>query len=247
MNDEQLLRYSRHIMLPQVDVDGQQKLLDSTVLIMGMGGLGSPVAMYLAASGVGHLVIADYDHVEISNLQRQIIHTEASIGESKVASAKQALQALNSDIKITTIEEKLTKESLAQRLKNIDCVVDGTDNFSARFGINTVCVQSKTPLVSGAAIRFEGQVSVFRNTENSPCYQCLYPDTGDELSQTCSENGVLAPVVGIIGAIQATETLKLLMNIGNSLESRLLILDALTMEWRSIKLNQDPNCLICSQ
>lgn len=245
MKDEQLLRYSRHIMLPQVDVAGQQKLLDSTVLIMGMGGLGSPVAMYLAAAGVGHLVIADYDHVEISNLQRQIIHRQNSVGQSKVESAKQTLESLNSDIKVTTISEKLNKTSLAQWLKNVDCVVDGTDNFAARFAINEVCVKTRAPLVSGAAIRFEGQVSVFTNTENSPCYQCLYPDTGEELEQTCSENGVLAPVVGIIGSIQATETLKVLMNIGETLQSRLLLLDAYKMEWRTIKLKRDPECLIC--
>lgn len=245
MNDAQLLRYSRHIMLPQVDIAGQQKLLDSTVLILGMGGLGSPVAMYLAAAGVGHIVIADYDHVEISNLQRQIIHRESSVGQSKVDSAKHALEAHNSEIKVTTISEKLDKTSLAQWLKSVDCVVDGTDNFAARFLINEVCVKSKTPLVSGAAIRFEGQVSVFMNTEDSPCYQCLYPDTGEELEQTCSENGVLAPVVGIIGSIQATEVLKVLMNIGKTLQSRLLIIDAYTMEWRTLKLKRDPGCSIC--
>lgn len=247
MNDDQLLRYSRQIMLPQVDVTGQQKLLDSTVLIIGMGGLGSPVAMYLAAAGVGHIVIADYDHVEISNLQRQIIHNESSLGQSKVESAKQTLESLNSEIKVTTIVDKLTKESLAQWLNTVDCVVDGTDNFATRFAINEVCVKSKTPLISGAAIRFEGQVSVFMNSENGPCYQCLYADTGEELDQSCSENGVLAPVVGIIGSIQATEALKVLMDIGTSLHSRLLLLDALTMEWRSIKLNQDPKCPICGQ
>ena len=245
MNDDQLLRYSRHIMLPQVDITGQQKLLDSTVLIIGMGGLGSPVAMYLAAAGVGHLVIADYDHVEISNLQRQIIHRQSSVGQSKVASAKHTLESLNSDIKVTTISEKLTKESLALRLENVDCVVDGTDNFATRFVINEVCVKSKTPLVSGAAIRFEGQVSVFMNTKNSPCYQCLYPDTDEELDTSCSVNGVLAPVVGIIGSIQATEVLKVIMNIGETLQSRLLLLDAYTMEWRTIKLKQDPACPIC--
>lgn len=245
MNDEQLLRYSRQIMLPQVDITGQQKLLDSTVLIMGMGGLGSPVAMYLAAAGVGHLVIADYDHVELSNLQRQIIHRQNSIGQSKVDSAKQTLEALNSEIKVTTLGDKLTKTNLAEWLQIVDCVVDGTDNFAARFAINTACVIAKTPLVSGAAIRFEGQVAVFANTGNGPCYQCLYPDTGEELAQTCSENGVLAPVVGIIGSIQATETLKILMGIGETLQSRLLLLDVYTMEWRSIKLKQDPGCPVC--
>lgn len=245
MNDDQLLRYSRQIMLPQLDVAGQQKLLDSTVLVMGLGGLGSPVAMYLAAAGVGHLILADFDKVDASNLQRQIIHRESTIGMSKVESARQALQAINSDIKISTLDEKLSPQALEDVLKTVNCVVDGTDNFSARFAINTACVRSQTPLVSGAAIRFEGQVSVFANMANSPCYQCLYPDTKEELEQTCSENGVLAPVVGIIGSIQATETLKILIGIGKTLQSRLLLLDAYTMEWRTIQLKQDPACPIC--
>jgi len=245
MNDEQLLRYSRQLMLPQVDVAGQQKLLDSTVLIMGMGGLGSPAAMYLAAAGVGHLILADFDQVELSNLQRQIVHREDCVGLSKVDSAKQTLQTLNSEIKITLISKKLTKESLLTWLKQVDCVVDGTDNFTARFGINEACVKSQTPLVSGAAIRFEGQVSVFDSSKGGPCYQCLYPDTGEELAQTCSENGVLSPVVGIIGSIQATEVLKQLIGIGTTLASRLLLLDALTMEWRTVKLKQDPQCPMC--
>jgi len=245
MNDEQLLRYSRQIMLPQLDVLGQQKLLDATVLVMGLGGLGSPVAMYLAAAGVGHLILVDFDEVDTSNLQRQIIHFESRIGQSKVASAKQTLQAINSEIKITTIAEKLSPQRLNDYIKTVDCVVDGTDNFEARFAINAACVEFQIPLVSGAAIRFEGQVSVFTNKLNTPCYQCLYPDTGEELEQTCSENGILAPVVGIIGSIQATEVLKLLAGIGKTLQSRLLLLDAYTMEWRTIKLKQDPHCSIC--
>ncbi len=245
MNDNQLLRYSRQIMLPQIDVVGQQKLLNSTVLVMGMGGLGSPVAMYLAAAGVGHLILADFDQVDLSNLQRQIIHRENSIGESKVASAKQTLHQLNSEIKVSTLDEKLSAAALEACLQKVDCVVDGTDNFAARFAINAACVHSQTPLVSGAAIRFEGQVSVFNNATGSPCYQCLYPDSGEELEQTCSENGVLAPVVGIIGSIQATETLKLLTDIGKTLQSRLLLLDAYTMEWRTIRLKQDPACPVC--
>lgn len=246
MNDEQLLRYSRQIMLPQVDVLGQQKLLGSSVLIMGMGGLGSPIAMYLATAGVGHLVLADFDHVELTNLQRQIIHRENCIGMSKVESAAQTLKALNSEIKISTIATRLSNSALLAEIEKVDCVVDGTDNFASRFAINQACVQSQTPLVSGAAIRFEGQVSVFTNTHASPCYQCLYPDTGDELEQTCSDNGVLSPIVGIIGSVQATETLKLLMDIGSTLQARLLLLDALAMEWRSVKLKQDPACPICN-
>ncbi len=245
MNDEQLLRYSRQIMLPQIDVAGQQKLLDSTVLVMGLGGLGSPVAMYLAAAGVGHLILADFDKVDMSNLQRQIIHRESHIGQSKVVSAQQTLLDINSDINVSVLPEKLSSSELENCLQTVDCVVDGTDNFASRFMINTACVQSHTPLVSGAAIRFEGQVSVFSNKVNSPCYQCLYPDTNEELEQTCSENGILAPVVGIIGSIQATEVLKLLTGVGKMLDSRLLLLDAYTMEWRSIGLKQDPACPIC--
>ena len=246
MNDQQLLRYSRQIMLPQVDVVGQNTLLDSTVLIMGLGGLGSPVAMYLAAAGVGHLILADFDKVELSNLQRQIIHREKAVGKLKVESAKQLIHELNSDIQVSVLAEKLTTESLLEQLARVDCVVDGTDNFTARFAINKACVESQTPLVSGAAIRFEGQVSVFMNNSGDPCYQCLYPDTGDELEQTCSENGVLAPVVGIIGSVQANETIKVLLEIGKTLQSRLLLLDALTMEWRTVKLSQDPHCAICN-
>lgn len=245
LNDRQLLRYSRQIMLPQVDVAGQQKLLDSTVLIVGLGGLGSPLAMYLAAAGIGHLILADFDEVEQSNLQRQIVHTEKSIGLNKAESAKQTLININSEIKITTLTKKLSNSELEQWVTKVDCVADATDNFATRFAINTACVNTQTPLVSGAAIRFEGQVSVFLNTPGSPCYQCLYPDTGEELDQSCSENGVLSPLVGLIGSIQATETLKLLMNIGNVLQSRLLILDASTMEWRTLKFKQDPGCPIC--
>lgn len=245
MDDKQLLRYSRQIMLPQVDMAGQQKLLDSSVLIMGMGGLGSPVAMYLATAGVGHLVLADFDHVELSNLQRQIIHHHGSIGRLKVESAKQTLAGLNPEIKISCLADKLTEQALLAETEKVDCVVDGTDNFASRFAINEACVKTQTPLVSGAAIRFEGQVSVFNNSQASPCYQCLYPDTGAELEQSCSENGVLSPLVGIIGSVQATEALKLLMGIGTTLDSRLLLLDALTMEWRSIKLKSDPACPVC--
>jgi len=246
MNDEQLLRYSRQIMLPQVDVEGQAKLLASTVLIMGMGGLGSPVAMYLAAAGVGHLVLVDFDKVEQSNLQRQIIHREQSLGQLKVDSAAETLRQLNAQIKVTTVSEHLSEQALIAKLDSVDCVVDGTDNFESRFAINRACVHTQTTLVSGAAIRFEGQVTVFANQQGGPCYQCLYPDTGDELAQTCSDNGVLSPVVGIIGSVQATEVVKSLLGIGKTLQSRLLLLDASQMEWRSITLKKDPACPVCS-
>lgn len=245
MNDEQLLRYSRQIMLPQVDISGQEKLLASRVLIIGMGGLGSPVAMYLAAAGIGHLVLVDDDVVELSNLQRQIAHGTTDIGSSKVASAKQTLQNLNPEISISCYEKRLEQKELAKEIEAADVVIDGTDNFNSRFSLNKYCVETRTPLVSGAAIRMEGQVSVFNNTPNSPCYRCLYKDEG-ELDASCSNNGVLSPVVGVIGSVQATEAIKVLLNIGECLDGKLLMFDALQMEWRTLKLKKDPACPVCS-
>jgi adenylyltransferase/sulfurtransferase len=245
MNDDQLLRYSRHILLPQVGIEGQERLRAARVLIVGMGGLGSPVALYLAASGVGHLVLVDHDHVEISNLQRQIVHTSASIGLAKVASAQQTLLGINPEITITTFGQRLDVDALMEQVGLADAVVDATDNFATRFALNRVCVAQKTPLISGAAIRMEGQVAVFRpDRPDSPCYRCLYKDM-DELGETCSQTGVLAPVVGIIGSIQATETLKVLLDMGETLTGRLLLLDAYTMEWRSLRLHKDPQCPVC--
>lgn len=245
MNDEQLLRYSRQVMLPQIDVAGQEKLLASRVLIIGMGGLGSPVAMYLATAGIGHLVLVDDDKVELSNLQRQIAHGTPDIGLTKVESAKQTLLNLNPDIKITSYAERLNDKKLSSEIELADVVIDGTDNFTTRFAINDACVKNKTPLVSGAAIRMEGQVSVFNKTPDSPCYRCLYKDEG-ELDTSCSTNGVLSPVVGIIGSIQAVEAIKVLLNLGDILDGKLLLFDALHMEWRTLKLNKDPACAICS-
>ncbi len=246
MNDEQLLRYSRQIMLPQIDVAGQEKLLASSALIIGMGGLGSPVAMYLAAAGVGHLVIVDDDVVELSNLQRQIVHTHADIGIDKVISAKRQLEKLNPDIRITTIKQRLEGEALDVQISAVDIVIDGSDNFSTRFALNEACQKNHTPLVSGAAIRMEGQVSVFNMQPDSPCYRCLYRDEG-ELDTSCSNNGVLAPVVGIIGSVQATEAIKVLLGIGETLDGKLLLLDALHMEWRTLKLKKDPACPVCGK
>jgi len=245
MNDDQLLRYSRHILLPQCDVAGQEKLLSSHAVIIGLGGLGSPVALYLAASGIGELSFVDFDEVEISNLQRQIAHQTNTCGQSKVESAKQSALALNPDIKINTLNKKLGETELQKIITSADVVLDCTDNFSSRFMINRCCVNESTPLVSGAAIRMDGQVSVFNQHQSSPCYQCLYKDNGDS-EERCSENGILAPVVGIIGCIQATEAIKVLTGIGNTLDSRVLILDAATMEWRNIKLKKDPACKICN-
>jgi len=244
MDDKQLLRYSRQIMLPQVDALGQQKLLDSTVLIVGMGGLGSPAAMYLASAGVGHLILADFDMVELSNLQRQIIHSTEDIGRNKVDSAYDRLKQLNPDITITRFKQVLDDASLADLVPQVDLVVDGCDNFDTRFAVNRACVKYHKPLVSGAAIRFEGQVSVFLNDGNSPCYHCLYKEGGEE-EMRCSENGVLAPVTGLIGSLQAIEAIKVLTDIGEPLAGRLLLVDALTMEMRTLKLKKDPACGVC--
>ena len=247
MNDDQLLRYSRQIMLPQVDIAGQQKLLRSKVLLIGLGGLGSPVAMYLASAGVGKLTLCDHDKVDLSNLQRQIAHSSADIGLPKVQSAANSLRALNPEVQLELVDHQLHSAELEHHIRNADVVVDASDNFRTRFELNDACVKLKKPLVSGAAIRMEGQVSVFHN-ENalSPCYRCLYKDE-DEFTQTCSETGVLAPVVGMIGTIQATETLKVLLNIGQTLMGRLMLLDAMSMEWRTVKLRKDPQCPVCAR
>lgn len=245
MKDEQLLRYSRQIMLPKMDVAGQQKLIDATVLIVGMGGLGCPAAMYLVAAGIGHLIIADNDMVEVTNLQRQVAHSQSMIGKPKVVSAQQALLGLNPDLKITALQMRLEGANLSEAVSQADLIVDACDNYTTRFAINLACIDYCKPLVSAAAIRMEGQVAVFdiRNP-TSPCYQCLYSEGNDE-DASCSENGVMAPLVGIIGAVQAMEAIKLLTGIGESLTGRLLLLDASTMHWREMQLLRDSNCGAC--
>ncbi|EUJ09357.1 dinucleotide-utilizing enzyme possibly involved in molybdopterin or thiamin biosynthesis [Methylophilaceae bacterium 11] len=246
MNDLQLLRYSRHILLPQIEYDGQDKLTQSHVLIVGAGGLGSPVAMYLAASGVGTLTICDFDAVDLTNLQRQIIHTTQSVGTNKAVSAQQAIFEINPDVLVHTVQQKSTESEMAALVAQADVVVDCSDNFATRYALNRLCFQHKTPLVSGAAIRFEGQIAVFDfRHAASPCYHCLYPDTGSDQEMRCADNGVFAPLVGMIGTAQAAEALKLLLNIGESLQGRLLLLDALTAEWRTIKLARDAACTVC--
>ncbi len=245
MDDNYLLRYSRQIMLPGIDIEGQQKLLGSRVLLVGLGGLGSPVSMYLAASGIGHLVLTDHDTVDLANLQRQIVHTTAGIGEPKVESAVKTLSALNPDVTFTTFARKLEGDELHEQVELADVVVDATDNFAARFALNRACLDAKTPLVAGAAIRMEGQVSVYRlDDPDAPCFECLYP-ASTELDERCADTGVLGPVVGIIGCIEATEAIKLLLGIGESLASRLLLLDARTMQWQEMKLPKNPNCETC--
>ncbi|MBC7755781.1 MAG: molybdopterin-synthase adenylyltransferase MoeB [Bdellovibrio sp.] len=246
MNDNQLLRYSRHILLPKIGYEGQEKLTKSHALIVGAGGLGSPVALYLAASGVGKLTICDFDNVDLTNLQRQIIHTTQSVGINKAVSAQQTIYEINPEIIVETIQQKSSEAEFITLVEKVDVVIDCSDNFATRYSLNRVCLQLKKPLVSGAAIGFEGQISVFDfRHENSPCYHCLFPDNGEEADLRCATNGVFAPLVGMIGTAQAAEALKLIMHIGESLQGRLLLLDALSMEWRTIKLARDPACAVC--
>lgn len=245
MNDDQLLRYSRQILLPDFGTESQQTLLDAHVLIMGLGGLGSPVAMYLAAAGVGRLTLVDDDQVDLSNLQRQIIHDSDSLQQNKVDSAARRIALLNPAVQTHCIARRLSQEELQQQLESVDLLVDATDNFASRFMINRACHQTQTPLVSGAAIRMEGQVSVFDfKKADSPCYRCLYDEAGEE-NTSCSENGVMAPMVGIIGSIQAMEAIKLLTGYGETLTGKLLINDALYQDWRVMKLKKDPDCPVC--
>lgn len=245
MNDEDLLRYSRQIMLPDIEIAGQEKLLDAKVLIVGLGGLGSPAALYLAATGVGHLVLADFDRVDLSNLQRQIAHGTNDIGRPKVESARDAIHALNPNTRVTCIEVRLDADTLADVITDIDLVVDGSDNFETRFMVNEVCVETRTPLVSAAAIQLEGQIMVYDPTvPDCACYRCLYHDANDGRFN-CAENGVAAPVVGIMGTVQAMEALKLIVGLGETLAGYLLVFDAKNMEWRKLKLPRNPKCETC--
>ena len=246
MKDQELLRYSKQIMLPQVDVEGQQKIMDASVLIVGMGGLGSPTALYLAAAGVGHLIIADFDQVELSNLQRQIIHQTKDIGDDKVNSAKNKLTELNPNIKITIANELIHTGNLPDLIKGVDIVLDGTDNFESRFEINQICVEYQKPLVSAAVVRFEGQVSVFKGYEkDQPCYQCLYSVEGED-NESCIDNGVLAPVAGLVGTIQALQAIKVILDLGDQLSGSLLLIDALDLSFRKVKISKDLKCPVCN-
>ena len=245
LSDQQLLRYNRQIMLDEIGIEGQERLMRTRALLMGLGGLGSPVAMYLASSGVGTLELVDHDAVDLSNLQRQIVHTTGRVGTAKTASASLTLTELNPDTKIYTQERKLEEEALIEAVGAADIVVDGTDNFATRFAINRACYITTTPLVSGAVIRMEGQVSVFTpGVGDSPCYNCLYHEAPNTPT-TCAENGVLGSVAGIIGTIQATEALKMLLGIGEPLRGRVLLLDALSMQWQIIRLKRHPQCPTC--
>lgn len=246
MNDEQLLRYSRHIMLPQVAYEGQAKLVESHALIVGAGGLGSPVALYLAAGGVGKLTICDFDDVDLTNLQRQIIHNTSSIGMNKALSAQQTIAHMNPEVIVVPIQQRASDDMLETLVSAADVIVDCSDNFKTRYTLNRLSLKHHKPLVSGAGIQFEGQVTVydFRH-QASPCYHCLFPDMGEDQDMRCATNGVFTPLVGMIGTVQAAEAMKLLMEIGESLQGRLLLLDALAMEWRTIRFNRDPACKVC--
>ena len=245
-NDEQLLHYSRQIMLPHFGIEGQQQLKDAHIVIMGVGGLGSPAALYLAAAGVGNLTLVDFDDVDLSNLQRQIVHNTSNIGESKVSSAKKTLLNINPETNIVCINKQLSLQELESLIKDVSCVIDATDNFATRFLINKACVAQHIALISAAAIQYEGQISVFDlRHEDTACYACLYAEGGEE-NTNCSDNGILAPVVGILGSMQALEAIKLICSIGETLKNRLLIFDALALQWRTMKLNKDPNCPVCN-
>ncbi len=246
MNDDQLLRYSRHILLPEIGVEGQEAILAARVLIVGAGGLGSPAAMYLAAAGVGTLVLADDDTVDLTNLQRQILHSAEGVGRLKVESGRDTLRRLNPMARVETVAERLSGAALEDQVAAADVVLDCTDNFATRHAINRACVKYRKPLVSGAAIRFDGQVTVFDLRQpDSPCYHCLFPE-GEEVAEVrCAVMGVFAPLTGIIGATQAAEALKLIAACGMSLNGRLLLLDGLAMEWRSVGLGRDSGCAVC--
>lgn len=245
LSDNELLRYSRQILLPQIDVDGQLRLKDSRVLIVGLGGLGAPVALYLAAAGVGELHLADFDSVDVTNLQRQIIHDTDSVGVSKVDSAIARLTALNPEVKLVAHCQALDADSLDAAVAAVDLVLDCCDNFGTREAVNATCVAAKKPLVSGAAIRLEGQLSVFDlRRDDSPCYHCLYGH-GSEAELTCSEAGVVGPLVGLVGSLQALEALKLLAGFGEPLVGRLLLIDALGSRFRELRVKRDPLCAVC--
>ena len=245
MDDNQLMRYKRHLMLPQVDILGQQRLLDASVLVVGTGGLGSPVLMYLAAAGVGKLHLYDDDKVELSNLQRQILFDSTVLGQSKAKTAAARLQAVNPDCEVVAVASRLEGDLLNDAIAQIDLVIDCSDNFNTRFAVNQACVEHKKTLVSGAVIRMEGQVSVFSGHHpDKPCYQCLYqPEAYND--ETCTSSGVLGPAVGVIGSILATEAVKLIAGIGDPLEGRLLLFDAMSMRFNELKLKKDPGCLVC--
>ena len=246
MNDDQLLRYSRHILLPEIGIEGQERLLASRALVIGAGGLGSPIALYLASAGVGRITICDGDTVDLTNLQRQIVHRTEAIGRPKVESARATLRSINPQVEVVALAERVGDEALTALAGEADVVLDGSDNFATRHAVNRACVIRKKPLVSGAAVRFDGQVAVFDlRRADAPCYACLFPEVGENEDMRCAIMGVFAPITGVIGTIQAAEALKLLAGTGEPLNG-LLLVDALTMQLRTIRFAKDPACPVCS-
>jgi len=246
MNDQQLLRYSRHILLDEIGIEGQQRLLAARALVIGAGGLGSPAALYLAASGVGRITLVDDDAVDLTNLQRQVMHATDRIGQPKVVSGRTALAAINPEVEVVALRERTQGERLAQLVADADVVLDCSDNFATRHAVNRACVAARVPLVAGAAIRFDGQISVYDSRDpDAPCYACLFPEDSGFEDVACSTMGVFAPLVGIVGAMQAAESLKLLAHAGRSLAKRLQMLDARTMEWTEIGIARNPDCPVC--
>ncbi|HEX6007834.1 MAG TPA: molybdopterin-synthase adenylyltransferase MoeB [Burkholderiales bacterium] len=247
MNDEQLLRYSRHILLPEIGIEGQERLLSARALVIGAGGLGSPVALYLASAGVGHITICDGDKVDLTNLQRQIVHRTHSIGRTKVDSARATLAEINPEARVVALAERVGGARLDELVDSADVVVDGCDNFATRHAVNRACVKFRKPLVSGAAVRFDGQVAVFDLRDaHSPCYHCLFPESGENEDVRCAVMGVFAPLVGIVGSIQAAETLKVISGAGETLVGRLLLVDALAMQTRIVRFAKDAACTVCA-
>ncbi|MDQ5903320.1 MAG: molybdopterin-synthase adenylyltransferase [Pseudomonadota bacterium] len=246
MDDSQLLRYSRHLLLNEIGVEGQERILAARALVIGAGGLGSPAALYLASAGIGHLILADGDTVDLTNLQRQILHTQQRVGELKALSGRTALAEVNPEVQVEAITRRLVGDDLEAAVASADVVLDCCDNFATRHAVNRACVRLRKPLVSGAAIRFDGQLSVFDpRRDNSPCYHCLFPEGEDAEEIRCAVMGVFAPLTGIIGAMQAAEALKLVAECGEPAVGRLLLLDGLSMEWRSVKFGRDPGCAVC--
>ena len=246
MNDQELLRYSRHILLPEIGIEGQEKLLAARALVVGAGGLGSPAAYYLASAGIGTLVLADGDTVDLTNLQRQILHHTGSVGRPKAESGRETLGRINPECRVIPCVERLVGERLEEEVAAADVVLDCCDNFATRHAVNRACVRHRKPLVSGAAIRFDGQVAVFDSRRaDAPCYECLFPEAAEVEEVRCAVMGVFAPLTGIIGATQAAEALKLVIGCGESLAGRLLLLDGLAMEWRAINVPKDPACAVC--
>ena len=245
MDDSILLRYNRQIMMTEFGIEGQQKILDSTVMVVGLGGLGSAVSMYLAGSGVGHLILNDFDEVDLSNLQRQIVHTTETVGVSKVESASRTLLALNPEITVAGIDHMMSREEIFEFANRADVIVDATDNFDIRYALNGASVATRTPLVTGAAIRMDGQFAVYRpDLDDSPCFRCLYAPE-DEPMERCSETGVLGSVCGAIGSLQATEVLKIIAQVGDSMHGRLILYDAARVEWQEVRIQKNEQCPVC--